>query len=40
MWFDGEWLETQRKWNEIWLKIIATDLVKGKKFGFGIDMYM
>jgi hypothetical protein len=30
MWFDDKWLETQRKWNEIWLKIIATDLVKGK----------
>jgi hypothetical protein len=40
IWFDGEWLETRRKWNETWLKIIATDLVKGKKFSFGIDMYM
>jgi len=40
VWFDGEWLETRRKWNETWLKIIASDLVKGKKFGFGIEMYM
>ena len=39
-WFDAGWLETRRKWNETWLNIIVSKLVKGKQFGFGIEMYV
>jgi hypothetical protein len=39
IWFDKEWLETQRKWNDNWLNLILLDLIDGFKFGFGIDMY-
>lgn len=39
-WFGRKWLEIQRKWNENWLNIIVLDLIEGKKFGFGIEMYV
>jgi hypothetical protein len=38
-WFGRRWLETQRKWNENWLNIIIIKLLRGFKFGFGIDLF-
>jgi hypothetical protein len=39
VWFDKDYLETRRKWNDNWLNIIIIRLLEGFKFGFGIDMY-
>jgi hypothetical protein len=39
VWFGRKWLETRRKWDEIWLDIIIEQLIEGMKFSFGIKMF-
>ena len=39
-WFGQKWLESQRSFKEKWLSLISLDLVEGKTFGFGIEMYI
>ncbi len=39
VWFDKSWLETRRKWDDIWLKIIVDKLMGNLKFAIGIYVY-
>ncbi len=39
IWFEKDWLETNRVWEELWLQIIIKKLTGSFKFGFGIYMF-
>ncbi len=36
IWFEKTWLETERKWDDVWLKIIIKKLMGNHKFGYAI----
>jgi hypothetical protein len=39
IWFEKDWLETRRKWDELWLDIIINRLINNFNFGIGIYRY-
>jgi hypothetical protein len=39
IWFNKDYLETRRKWDETWLKIIINQLRGNLELGFGITDY-
>ncbi len=39
IWFEKDWLKTNREWDEVLLDIIVRKLIRGFNFGIGIYVY-